>query len=351
MRSPRFTSKRPVQLARRSGWNVNQPGLGEADPTGPERNLLPALFRVPTGERGLAIATDEQFQLVLAGTTDAESLQDLRNGFVALQAVAAKSKLVFDDLIRLAIQRLEVERKLGVLLSQTGHRGRPTKRSPDATFSKSGAASVREDASKQEQAKYRKLAAITDELFEAYLETARFQRRLPTSAGARRFASSPKPKAASKRPPRSRGPGAAVPERVIDAACLIPAAVLDAVETCLGDIGVLVGQADMLAATRLEPTSAVPKDIRGTVFVAECRDPEVWLPTLVRLRTKAAISDVVIVLPADPGAKWFRHLADGWCCCFMPGEQPVMIAHHGLHAHAFELTMMEHGVVLRAFSR
>jgi hypothetical protein len=298
---------------------------------------LPAKGGFRASERSLAVPTDEQFQVVLAKANDAESLHDLRQAFVTLEAVAAKCKLVFSEMVRLATQRLEVERKLGAVLSQTVQRGRPKKRSPEATFSKGP--ELPGEVSKQNAAKYRKLAAIPDRVFEDYLRCTKSRARLPTSAGARRFAASPKPKTVRKRStPRSTGTD--VPKRVIEAVLRV----MDPPDVC-------VGTAKVGAKRSIGSADEFLPGLAGNVFVSECSEPTILLRALLSNRNKGRIEQAVIWLPAEVGAAWFANLQGReWSVCFLldaDGADYVgrVVAHVGAHAEAFRVVFAELGAV------
>jgi hypothetical protein len=109
----------------------------------------------------------------------------------AMQAAAAKCDLAYEEMVRLAVYRLEVERDLGAHLAQTVVRGRPTKRCPGGTFSGSG---LPEGISKKQSVAYQRLAAIPVAVFQRYLEAVREARRFPTTRGAQAFASERKPR-------------------------------------------------------------------------------------------------------------------------------------------------------------
>src|SRR5262249_35822047 len=79
----------------------------------------------------LVIPTNAEFRLALSQANGAETLKRLRSGVAALEAIAEKCKAAHSELVRLAIYRLEVERKLGSELARTVRRGRPKKRSSE----------------------------------------------------------------------------------------------------------------------------------------------------------------------------------------------------------------------------
>lgn len=295
-----------------------------------------ALLKATTAHREntLVVPSSEDLALVIDSANTVEQLIELNRMLAIMQKAAEELDIAVTDAIRLAVAHLRARRKLGAILMETVRWGGVRARLQRATLVEG---SLPDGVDKFQARRCRQLASIPEGVFEEYLRAAEADRKIPREAAAIRLlrVASRKPSGRQRATRRGWANG-------------LPRAVLDAVERCLCEIDVLVGKASITSTQQLAATDAVPKGLRGTVVVAECRDPEEWLPALVRLRTKAALNDVVVVLPAVPSAKWFRHLADGWCCCFLGAEQPVILAHRGLHSHSFDLVMREHGVVLRA---
>lgn len=267
----------------------------------------------------------------VAAATTVEELVDLDKMFVVMQAAAKQLDIALSEAIRLAVAHLRARRKLGLVLMQTVWRGGNRSKCHRDTLLE-GALPSGIDGNQSRR--LRKLATIPEAAFETYLSEASVNGRIPSEAGAARSQSSvPAVKSPNRR-------------RAAKAPALSPELV-DAVERCLGDIDVVVGEANVRAGRRLEAGGRVPDGLRGTVFVSECRDPGTWLPALAQLRARAAIRDVVVVLPADPTAKWFRQLSAGWSCCFLHGN-PGLLARQGTRERAFALAMLDHGVVLQS---
>ncbi len=302
-----------------------------------EESAVPELFR-PSTKRSIVIATNDQFLAVLGRTNDAKSLQDMRQAFVALEAVASKCKLAMSELFRLATQRLEVERKLGAILTQTVRIGRPRKVSPEATFSAD--ATLPPDLPRQEAAKYQKLAAIPAEVFDRYLRESESNERLPTSAGARRFAAPPKRRPAKGRSTRSRGAESSVPPQVLD----LVRRIMDPIDMSVGATKVGARRTISASATDLADQLA------GDVFVSDCQDPATMLKHLMRQRNKGKVDQAVVVLPAEVWAPWFADLKEGWTVCLLRDVQVdgvgCVVAHTGARAGAFRVATSELGAVL-----
>jgi hypothetical protein len=117
------------------------------------------------------------------------------------------------------------------------------------------------------------------------------------------------------------------------------------VQRVLGDIDVCVGKAAVRCRSRA-PGEVLPQRLRGSVFVAECRDPEALLPRLLALHAAKQVREAIVVLPLAPGERWFRALFEhGWVCCFVATAAPLLLAHLGPH-YAFAIACSEVGVVL-----
>src|SRR5688572_16370147 len=121
-------------------------------------------------EGGLAVPADDHLRLILAEAKLTGRLRDLRQMVAAWEAVAEKCDLVFEEMVRLAVFRLDVERDLGAELAQTVRHGGDRSRSARATLLDGG---LPDGITKQQAAKYRALAAIPDQAFRAYVEKAR----------------------------------------------------------------------------------------------------------------------------------------------------------------------------------
>jgi hypothetical protein len=311
--------------------------LAATDGSAEPEPIVRGLVRHPGGAP-LAVPSDGQFQAMLAGANDAESLQEIRQAFVALEAVASKCKMAFGELVRLAVQRLEVERKLGAFLAQTVHQGRPAKRSPEATISPG--ATLPDKVTKQEAAKYRQLAAIPEVVFQQYLEAASASGKLPTSAGARRFGNAGTPKAKRTRLSKGRATDSVVLHRVLDALSRIME---------LPDVH--VGSEKVRARMTLPPRAPnVVAKLAGDVFVAECDDPVSLLAELRRRRDSGKVAQAVVLLSAEVWAPWFAELqGHGWTICYLQNAQVSgtgrIVAHLGARASAFRIAFGSLGPV------
>lgn len=306
----------------------------EVDGAGPQP-LLPA-------RPEMSLPSNERFLLLRAEAQENGTLADLQKLVAAWQAVAAKCDVAFEELTRLAIYRLEVERDLGRHLAQTVHPGPPTKSYPRGSNSAGG---LPDDITWKQSAAYQHLAEVPEDVFRAYLDAAREKHVLPSSRGARAFAkpsAPPSSSAGTRRDRRARSAGEVH----------ISPPVLEVV-TSLMTPDVIVGRVQLTAKKRiaLDSQTAI-EQLRGDVFIAHCRAPERWLPSLERLRREARIRRAIIVLGADTGAGWFAGFERGeWTLCFVRdsghGAAGLLLAHLGERGGAFRLACHGLGVVMR----
>ncbi|MFN6195384.1 MAG: hypothetical protein ACK5BN_16365 [Planctomycetota bacterium] len=130
------------------------------------------------------------------------------------------------------------------------------------------------------------------------------------------------------------------------AAAEVGPAILDAVQRVLGDIDVRIGEAKVRCRLRLGVSTAKDNEIRGRVFVSEFSDPGVCLAKIADLHRRCQVDEVVVVLPAEVGALWFKLLAVGeWHCCFPTGGG-ALVAYLGPRKRGFDMTFGGVGAVL-----
>lgn len=148
----------------------------------------------------MVVPSAQRLAAVLAKADDLGKLTDLHTLASVHEDLAKKCNLAFDESLRLAVFRLEVERKLGAELAQLVHRGGYGSKSTRLTSIRGGASSpLPEGITKQMAAKYRALAAVPETTFRAYVEHVRGRRRLPTANGARAYSRGASPKTTGKR--------------------------------------------------------------------------------------------------------------------------------------------------------
>jgi hypothetical protein len=241
----------------------------------------------------------------------------------AMQAAAAKCDLAYEEMVRLAVYRLEVERDLGVHLAQTVARGRPTKRCPRGTISGSG---LPEGISKKQSVAYQRLAAIPVAVFKRYLEAVRGARRFPTTRGAQAFASEPKPRVA--RPARKARAGRAT----------VDAELLESIRRCLGDIDVVVGESSIPARRCIGAVESLSATVSGQVLVVAADQATASLPLVSRLVAVGTVAESVVLLPRDLDDGWPGGLRSGrWSVCMPVDSSKCVVAYAGARSRAFKL--------------
>ncbi|MEZ6036753.1 MAG: hypothetical protein R3F29_04690 [Planctomycetota bacterium] len=293
-----------------------------------ERFLEPA----PALRRGLVVPDPADFEALVASQGTSEGLRDLRQAVAAWQAVAEKCDHAFEEVLKLSTYRLQVERALGARLAQDVKHGGLRSRSPEVTL----VGGLPDGVSKQQAAKYRQLAAVSDDAFAAYLHISRERRRLPTSAGARRFGAP----ARELRVRRSaRGPRPSLLREV-------DTAIVDFVDRLMTP-DVVVGPPVMKGAVQFDVAdSDALEKVRGDVFVSLAPDPTRWLPSLVEKHDEGHVRQALVVVDVDIWAAWFQQsLLRGWAFCLV-SRNPVLgiaLAHVGERRAAFTAAAAETG--------
>ena len=314
---------------------------GEGGQAQPEREEIVVRREIAAGLNGaLSIPSETEFRIVLSQKEGAAALHDLRTIVATWQAVAAKCKQAFEDTVKLAVYRLEVERALGAELAQTVRRGGDRSKYSGSTLLSESA--LPPGISKNQSAAYQRLAAIPDATFRAYVTAAKEKRRVPSASAAKKFAAQGgTPRASAKRPRR----------RAVASAAVLSPAVVDAISRIV-DPDVVVGT-DELDAVQRVPANAkdVFDHLRGNVVIAACPDPSTWLPQLEQMRAAACFKQALVVLPAQVWSDWFAVLqGSAWSCCFVRGVRNAqdvgqLIAHLGEKPAAFEVVAHEIGVL------
>ncbi len=271
----------------------------------------------------IVVPSPQQFEIARVEAREAGRSQDLHRMVSAMQAAAAKCDLAYEEMVRLAVYRLEVERDLGVHLAQTVARGRPTKRCPRGTISGSG---LPEGISKKQSVAYQRLAAIPVAVFKRYLEAVRGARRFPTTRGAQAFASEPKPRVA--RPARKARAGRAT----------VDAELLESIRRCLGDIDVVVGESSIPARRCIGAVESLSATVSGQVLVVAADQATASLPLVSRLVAVGTVAESVVLLPRDLDDGWPGGLRSGrWSVCMPVDSSKCVVAYAGARSRAFKL--------------
>jgi hypothetical protein len=275
---------------------------------------------------------------MLSDHDDGDSLVDLEKAAASLLDLAKRQDIVQAKLFEVAEWHLRVKRKLGRVLMQTVSPGGDRSRLQAATLLPGG---LPDGIDKFAARRCRKLAEIEDSAFEEYLLQVQRSTRIPSAAGATAFAfrnkRSPSPQKRGRKKPRPDSGELEVSSHV-----------LDAIERCLGNIDVCVGRAKVRCLKRVEGARLASADAQGTVFVTARVDEEVWLNKFVELKRSARCEQVVVLLPAETSATWFRHFSGArWHLCFLTdSREPTLVAYIGKRSEAFFAVMHEYGVVL-----
>ncbi len=289
--------------------------------------MQPAIFG-PV-DSGIIVPSSEQFALMRAEAKAAGKLKDLRKLAAAWQAVAEKCDLAFEELFRLAVFRLEVERDLGMQLAQTIRRGGDRTNYPRGSLLPDG-------VTWKQSAGYQNLAAIPEDVFRAYVERSRGAERTPSSRGARAFAGARSAK--THRAPR--------PKKAPASDVVLSPKLLEACVRCLGDIDVMVGKVKAKAAVCFAELGELTKTAQGKWLVVGAADPTGSVRRVVELRESGRIEEAIVALPRDIDAAWWSSLSTGqWSICVPSERGSPIVAHIGGHVRGFSLVFAALGVV------
>jgi hypothetical protein len=269
---------------------------------------------------------------------DGDSLVELQKAVATLLHAAERQERLRHRHFEVAVINLEVQRKIGAILLQTDARGGDRANSQAGTLLNSGLPSGLKRSS---ASRCRGLARIEKTAWNDYLVSRRSVSRIPSAEGAVNFAKSKTPSAGSKRAVRKKSKSRSGDIEVSPQA-------LDALERCLGDIDVCVGDAAVNCRHRLSGAKLATDDLSGTVFINARVDPDVWLKRMVELKSSAQCRQVVILLRTEPGHSWLSHFSgDPWHLCFLEGaEGPVVAAFIGVRTEGFFAGMHDHGLVV-----
>lgn len=315
-------------------------GVGRPKPLSPSKSLeagdepgslLPArLGDTEASGWQLALPASGELERMLSECEDGDSLVDLEKAAASLLDLAKRQSLAKQQHIELAEWHLRVKRKLGGILLQVDGRGGNRAKAQAALLLDRSAAR-----------RFRQLARIAVTDWDAYMVRARSVSRIPSGEGALRFAKSTSRSAVPKRTrgtkPKSRAGDVEVSSEV-----------LDAIERCLGNIDVCVGDAKVSCSKHVVGAKLTEADVQGTVLVTAPVDAEVWLNKFVELKRGAQCEQLVVLLRAETSASWFRHFSCArWHLCFLAeSHEPTLVAYIGKRSEAFFAAMHEHGVVL-----
>jgi len=301
-----------------------------------EVEALPAVLREAEAGRRLVVPSSAALELALDQANTLEDLVAFESMITVLKKAGETLRVVRDEAIRIATCDMNTQRKIGSILLQVDRRGGDRAKDHDDPLLKR----LLDELGKNKVRRYREIARIEESHFRDYLQLVTEQREVPTDAGALRHAR--KWKAAAKSP-TTRKPKKS---KIDPTAAAVSLAILEAVQRALGRIDVCIGDAKVTCEVRLDARTAQGNQIRGRVFVSQCGEPRESLKRLAELRRMGVVEEVIVVLPADVGAAWFKLLAeDEWHCCFPTGGG-LAVAYAGLKKRGFAVTFGRLGAVL-----
>jgi len=280
-------------VMRRNG-KVTPAGPHEAQrPTG-LHDLQPLAFERQGGS-DLILPADDILATALVEANTHGQLPQLQKLVSAWEEVAKRCNLAHDEMVRLAEFRLTVERKLGEHLSQNVHRGGNRSKSGVRTLPRTGGLPA--GITRNQSSAYQALAAIPLDVFRSYLDGVRQAGKVPSLAGARRFALMKGHASFERSKPLSgrRGREFGVPQQVVE------------VVRRLMTPDVLVGDARITALKKIAESDGWSIDkLSGDVFIAHWTDPLRCIRELEAARCQARIHQAVLLLPAEVWSNWFH---------------------------------------------
>ena len=289
-----------------------------------------------------ALPTSERFLQMRIAAQEGGTQNDLHKLVSAWQAVAVKCNLAFEQLTRLAIYRLEVERDLGAYLAQSIERGGDRRTYPRGRLDRRRG--LPDNISWKQSSAYQRLAKIPEDIFRAYLDAALAKHAVPSSAGARAFAAPPRV------PARHGGKcGKHVPTNLD-----LPPAVIQRVVSIMTPDVVVGGLRTLAKESHQADESDASTSLTGDVFVAACDDPDKWLRAIDIARRHSRLRRVIIALPAYTWTDWFHRVGHGdWLLCFLrqyrdTSGSGLVLGYSGEKPSMFRLAFRSLGVVLRA---
>lgn len=292
-------SATPNSQGQRLRVHVEPQDFTEAEASaGQELPISPLQAAPATSAGSMVVPSESQLELALSNARDSRSLVHLHNVVTAWQKASEQFDLAHEEIVRLAESRLRIERKLGAELAQVVKRGRPRLKVIQSDLFQDGEdGRLPSGVTQQMSDGYRKLAAVPESAFEAYLAEARERRKVPSASAARAHAA--KLRCSRRIRPKKPTKGGAVAASTGD----LPEALLDVVQRVLGDIDVCVGLARVRCKRRLKSDTLDPNHLRGNVFVAACPEPGKWLPELAKLRRDACVLSPVLAWPQCAAAR------------------------------------------------
>ena len=344
--SDKVRAKRPKNGIMPERLRITVAGEGVIEPAAQAPQEASDAFPLVIPERGAgrqlvvpSLPSSTQLEVALAQATTLEELVNFDKMITVLKAAAEQFRVEVVESIRVATVDLVTRRRIGTILLQVETRGGDRAKCHDDTLLEK----LLRELGKGKVKRCRAIARIAEPHFADYLKVMTDQREVPTEAGVFRHARKAT-KASGKVPAKPRK---AKQPKAESAAPELSRELLDAVQRCMSNIDVCIGDARVKCGKQLNADTADTKQIRGKVFVSECREPGECLPKLVKLRLAGAVEEALVILPFEPGAAWFRAVAQGeWHCCFPTGKG-ALVAYLGPKTRGFVVTFDQVGTVVR----
>lgn len=288
----------------------------------------------------LTIPSAEDLQATLARSTTIEQLADFDRMMSVLEEAGQRFKFLIDEAIRIATFQLSGKRKLGLALLQHPVHGGDRARSQRAKLT---ADSPQVAIDKDRRRRYKALARIPDDLFAGYLRTKSEQKEIPNEAGALRSL------VVSKRP--RQPPLRAKPSDATGPPSL-PHNMAEACVRCLGDIHILLGEANVAARLQLDSVASLAQQASGSVLAMGGANPDGVVRVVETLVLAGRITVALVVLPREIDRAGLAAIGEGsWSFCIPRDPRSPIMAHIGSHAHAFWVVFSQFGPVLVARCR
>jgi len=299
-----------------------------------------------------AIAAQELngLELALAVATDLTQVKHLNDRAAVVKDMLRRMGVAFDTQNRFAEIEMRCERKLGEMLPDIVHDGRPRKRSHAATVSEeAGAHTLPKWINKSKSSRCQRLATIPASTFEQFFVDAKARRRRITRAWLLRTCLGPTTPRSRKRNVQNHADAAALAARGSSAWTENEDldAVWDAVQATM-DVSIVVGvRADLVeAGIELSAADGLVTELAGNIVVLAEDNVDAWLSKLTEAVRERSVKHAIVVFRMAARERWFRQIDEhGWSCCLMEGT--TVVAFLGDHYRAFGLAFRKLGAVVR----
>lgn len=257
---------------------------------------------------------------------ETETGPDLRQRVIVLEQAARRCGAAFEEVIRLSLFRLNLERDIGRMLGRSLVRGGDRSRSSTSTLRNLG-------LSKNQSSRLQRLAAIPEDVFQAYAAASVSSRKLPSARGALNYGAR-----------GGQGEVGEVSDSQVDGHAMRSAEA--AALRHLGSVDFALGFREELEVDGRCLRSAEGVKLRGRVMALVGRDDEL-VDQLAGLAASGVVEDCVALLRRRADCRWLRRIASGaWSICLVRPGSDVIAAHCGGRRRSFELVFRQVGIVL-----